>query len=366
MTPDEPTKQFLKSLGANLVDSQLPSQPVQAGGTWIIGPGVTRQQIEAALPAIEKTPGTFVLLFQGAEVLKALGLETSAAKIVGDALPTEKMPVTLLDGVGPSELNLRGRLALAAITHADWNSTAGSLAVVKRGSARLLFVQIDPQQFDYTRPSHIYLKLTHNHTRTLLSRLLANAGVPMITPLVDYWAKASTRVEVDLAQLAWQARLDPQNQVTPELAAKGGDAAWQKVQVPGPLDPPTGKTVIPGGFWYRVVFDVPAALLREDLQLNIGTVDDEDWTYVNGKLLGHIGKDTNPQDYYKRARLYRIPKELLKPTGNVLVIRGNNIEGPGGILEGPTRIAPLVQRWRNSFYQDTPVAADDPYRYYRW
>jgi len=95
-------------------------------------------------------------------------------------------------------------------------------------------------------------------------------------------------------------------------------------------------------------------------------VDDEDSTYLNGKLLGHIGKDTHPQDYYRQLRQYKIPKSLLKAKGNVLIIQGVNIEGPGGILEGPVRIGRVKERWQASYYQDTPVATDDPYRYYRW
>jgi hypothetical protein len=193
------------------------------------------------------------------------------------------------------------------------------------------------------------VKLTHNRTRTLLSRVLANAGVPMSSPLLDLWSSPASQAELDLSKQPWQVAV--------------GDEAkeWKPTIVPGPIDHADFK----GTFWYQVKFDMPADLTGE-LLLTIGNVDDEDSTTLNGQPIGHVGKDTHPTTYYKQIRLYKVPRDLLKATDNHLLIKGTNIEGPAGILEGPIRLAPPAQRWLSSYYQDTPVATDDPYRYYRW
>lgn len=360
---DVATNQWLSTLGVQSLQGELPKRAA-AGGTWIIGPGVDAGLVQASLPAIEQTPGTFVFLFNSAATLKAFGdrVSTSSAKVLADQVT----PSPLVAGIGPSELHLRSLTTIDAVTPASgWKSTAGAIAEMKLGQARIVFCQIDPRQFDYTKPAKHYVKLTHNRTRTMLSRLLANAGVPMRSPLVDLWNTPVSSAELDLTSAKWEATVDPQNALKPGTAASAKDG-WQSVAVPGDLQERPGWSTIRGTYWYRVTFDVPPSLLKGDLELTIGNVDDEDTTYLNGVEIGHIGKDTHPTDYYKRLRQYRVDPKTLKPTGNVLLIKGTNIEGPGGILEGPVRLSPPMQRWRSSYYHDTPVATDDPYRYYRW
>lgn len=363
---DEPTAKFLQSLGATFAPGDLNAVD---SGTCVLGPGVSADQIARAMPAFEKSNATYVLLFQSADTLKAFAPILAAApeRLIVDQLP-EQVPEALV-GVGPSELHLRARTAIQAIRVAQangWNTDRGAAAGFAVGGAKFVFVQIDPRAFDYSQPSRAYVKLTHNRTRTLLSRVLANVGVPMQSPLLDHWSRPSSRSEVDLTTVGWEATVDPSDKLTPDAAVTATEG-WRKVAVPGALEAQHADwSPIAGRFWYRVRFDVPVSLLEDNVELTIGMVDDEDWTFLNGQPIGHVGEDTHPKNYYKQLRAYKIPAKLLKAKDNVLVIKGNNLRSTTGILEGPARIAPVARRWQDSYYHDVPVASDDPYRYYRW
>jgi hypothetical protein len=106
----------------------------------------------------------------------------------------------LLRGIGPAELHFRGRTEIVGVTPNGWSTQNGVLAQMPWASDE--FCQIDPRRFDYTGPNKVYLKLTHNRACTLLSRVLANAGVPMESRLPAYW---TTPVEGkgDPAQARW-------------------------------------------------------------------------------------------------------------------------------------------------------------------
>jgi len=104
---------------------------------------------------------------------------------------------------------------------------------------------------------------------------------------------------------------------------------------------------------------------KDGMTLHVGAVDDESWVWLNGRLLGEVTKATNPKDYYSVPREYQIKEDMLHRDGeNVLVVRVNNTYLTGGILGSPRLLTPAP--WLGSYYLQTPLAGDDPYRYYRW
>ena len=118
---------------------------------------------------------------------------------------------------------------------------------------------------------------------------------------------------------------------------------------------------------------VPAEIARPsspypvDQTLVLGAVDDEDWTYLNGKFIGSMTKITNPNDYYQVTRKYIVPKGLLKVGRNVLAVQANDIRQAGGIKGSVLeRRGGGAKRWLSGLYLDKPEALDDPYRYLRW
>ena len=99
--------------------------------------------------------------------------------------------------------------------------------------------------------------------------------------------------------------------------------------------------------------------------MRLGAIDDESWVWLNGTFLGEVTKTTHPKDYWAFPRNHAIQPGLLRADGeNVLVVLVNDTFQTGGIRGTPALTAPGT--WLNSYYVQEPVAADDPYRYYRW
>jgi hypothetical protein len=108
-------------------------------------------------------------------------------------------------------------------------------------------------------------------------------------------------------------------------------------------------------------------MAQRDVVLLLGSVDDEDWTYVNGRLVGSITEKTNPRDHVEFVRTYRLPKGLLKAGPNVVAVKVNDLREVGGIKGSLYKKRGAGStRWLSGLYVDKPEALDDPYRYYRW
>lgn len=103
------------------------------------------------------------------------------------------------------------------------------------------------------------------------------------------------------------------------------DSAWSTFPVPtyeGWED--EGLEALDGAVWFRTSFDLTAEDLSSDWILDINKARQEDYTYINGELVGHeVGDGTK--------RLYRIPKEQLREGKNVVAIQIINLAGKGGI-----------------------------------
>ena len=188
----------------------------------------------------------------------------------------------------------------------------------------------------------------------------------MQTTLGDYWARPAMRVPSISGD--WKGMHDPDDagEGAGWQAPDFDDAGWQPIEVGATFESQRADLAdYDGVFWYRTEFDMPVVEEDADLVLVIGAIDDEDRTFLNGVLIGETNKDTNPDDHWAVERRYRIPPELLKARGNVLAVRAKDTYLSGGIVRGPVAIQ-APGRWLESYYVDTPVAGDDPYRYYRW
>ena len=100
----------------------------------------------------------------------------------------------------------------------------------------------------------------------------------------------------------------------------------------------------------------------EEVTLNLGAVDDESWVWLNGEFLGEISAKSNPEDYYRVARIYRIPQAKFRPGNNVLTVLCNDLRGTGGLIGTPYLNVPKLL----ALYLDEVLESDDPYRYYGW
>ena len=83
-----------------------------------------------------------------------------------------------------------------------------------------------------------------------------------------------------------------------------------------------------GEVWFRTTFDVPEGDTGQNFYIGLSQIDDYDIAWVNGVKIGEsFGKHNH--------RGYNVPHTLLKPQGNVLVIRVFDIGGIGGFTTSP-------------------------------
>jgi len=101
------------------------------------------------------------------------------------------------------------------------------------------------------------------------------------------------------------------------------DAGWKEMNLPV-LWEQAGLSNLDGVVWFRKEFQLSEAEASRGMILNCGPVDDSDFTYVNGNL---IGKNI---DKYNLDRRYKVPAENLKEGKNVIAIRVVDNGGGGG------------------------------------
>ena len=112
------------------------------------------------------------------------------------------------------------------------------------------------------------------------------------------------------------------------------DDAWKTMKVPG-LMQEQGLAGFNGIVWFRKTIDIPADWAGKELTLNVGVIDDNDFTYFNGVQVGHT-------EGWMTPRSYKIPKELVKKGKAVVAVRVMDTGGSGGINGSPESIS--IQR----------------------
>lgn len=138
------------------------------------------------------------------------------------------------------------------------------------------------------------------------------------------------RTTIDL-QGPWEFRTgDDSGGASPGAPSDG----WTRMDVP--------KTWEDGGFagydgtaWYRKETTIPKSWQGHDVELVIGGVDDQDWTFWNGKLIGH-------STVWNSERRYRIPRGMvLAGRTHLIAVRVLDLAFGGGIWKLPVRLEML-------------------------
>ena len=103
------------------------------------------------------------------------------------------------------------------------------------------------------------------------------------------------------------------------------DSKWKTITVPTYEGWETaGLEGLDGAVWFRTTFTLPADWKGKNLMLDLNKVRDQDFTYVNGKLIGTTEGADN-------RRKYIIPKEVLVNGKNTIAIQVLNYFDKGGI-----------------------------------
>ncbi|WP_324671233.1 sialate O-acetylesterase [Hymenobacter sp. GOD-10R] len=139
---------------------------------------------------------------------------------------------------------------------------------------------------------------------------------------------ASTQQREQAASRAWSQRLHQTDQgeapgQQPWYAPSYEAAGWATMNVPGYWADQTSLGPVNGVVWFRKEVDVPASMVGKPARLELGTLVDSDFTYLNGKLVGTTG-------YQYPPRKYDFGPDVLKPGKNIIVVRLISNGGRGG------------------------------------
>lgn len=102
------------------------------------------------------------------------------------------------------------------------------------------------------------------------------------------------------------------------------DSSWKTMQVPSYEGwEAIGFEGLDGAAWFRTTIDIPQEFMGKSVVLDLNRIRDQDFTYVNGQLVG----STNNLE----PRKYTIPTNVLKVGKNLIAILVLNYADKGGI-----------------------------------
>lgn len=124
------------------------------------------------------------------------------------------------------------------------------------------------------------------------------------------------------------------------------DKDWQEMEVPGFWDF-LGFEKLDGVVWFRKEFKLSDDEAKKSITLNLGPIDDNDITWINGAKVGST-------DDKRKLRFYTINSDVLKPGRNSIVVRVVDFGGRGGMFGRPDQIyietavnkIPLAGKWK--------------------
>jgi alpha-L-fucosidase 2 len=141
------------------------------------------------------------------------------------------------------------------------------------------------------------------------------------------------------------------------------DHAWKTMTMPTSDGwEKAGLEGLDGAIWFRTTFDLPPAWAGRNVVLDMGRIRDQDFTYLNGELVGS-------DEGIAKNRHYKIPAAKLHVGKNQLAIQVINLFDKGGFIgvktaqptfvvypEGskPTEGIPLSQPFKYWIQNDSP------------
>ncbi|MDH6310886.1 sialate O-acetylesterase [Dysgonomonas sp. PFB1-18] len=121
-------------------------------------------------------------------------------------------------------------------------------------------------------------------------------------------------------------------------------ASWKKMQIPQLWENVLGQ--IDGIVWFKYTISLPEEVKGKPATIHLGTIDDDDITWINGVKIGETGGYTN-------ERVYNISKDVLTGGTNTIIVKVTDYAGGGGIygeadniyLEAGGKKYPLAGEW---------------------
>ena len=183
----------------------------------------------------------------------------------------------------------------------------------------------------------------------------------------DDYVKAQAQANMQ-AERQWQKILNTQDQGIEDgwASADYNDSQWQNVSQwdrEWAMSPTTHRPII-GTIWLRQHIQIDKAHAGKPARLLLGTLFDQDITFLNGQEIGHT--------YYQYPpRRYDIPEGLLREGDNVITIRFINKYGMAHFIPEkpymlafgddrmsqnpmPADVIPLSEQWKVSLGTEMP------------
>jgi beta-galactosidase len=117
------------------------------------------------------------------------------------------------------------------------------------------------------------------------------------------------------------------------------DSQWQSVRLPDTWEHHSGYTGDSVYGWFRRRIEIPEEDKGKDLVFLLGSIDDVDEAWLNGRRIG--GSGSFPPDYvsaWNATRRYHVPASLVHGDGSdVLAVRVFDEAGDGGIYRAEAR-----------------------------
>jgi sialate O-acetylesterase len=134
----------------------------------------------------------------------------------------------------------------------------------------------------------------------------------------------AANAQVDKLLADWYVRHDAGSATAaPWSELRSTPADWKEMAVPGYWEK-AGLPDFDGVVWFRREFELPAAWAGHDTELHLGSIDDDDTTWVNGVPVGATRN-------YKQLRVYPVPASALHLGRNVVTVRVLDTGGDGGL-----------------------------------
>ncbi|TWT79876.1 Glycosyl hydrolases family 2, sugar binding domain [Planctomycetes bacterium CA13] len=102
---------------------------------------------------------------------------------------------------------------------------------------------------------------------------------------------------------------------------------WKTAQLPAEFEQ-YGVSRFDGVVWFQKAVELPKSINGETASISLGSIDDQDTTWINGQWVGE-------NDQWNVDRNYKIPAGILKEGRNVITIRVLDTGGEGGFFGQP-------------------------------
>jgi sialate O-acetylesterase len=173
---------------------------------------------------------------------------------------------------------------------------------------------------------------------------------------------------------AWNRQLEDSEKASQETGLPWNhpdfdDSKWLTMTLPNNWER-AGLPTFDGIVKFRKAVQLPESFNKQNLQLNLGPIDDADVTYFNGVQIGAA-------NIWNQYRHYRAPADLSKAGKNTIAVRVLDTGGNGGLygkpedltlLKDSTQVIALAGEWRYQLGADLqklppcPATPDTPNR----